>query len=418
MAEFARCQTAVASVGTGLNAVAAPMQAAFNAQGPLRGLPYVAKDIFDRVTRRAQWGGARSPGVASSDASILSVFDAAGGSQVAVAGMTTLAYEPSGHNTQLGRTRNPWHPEVISGGSSSGSAALVAAGCAHLGIGSDTGGSVRIPAACCGLVGLKPGWGVIPTNGTMPLAPSLDCVGFMARRADDLIHTWPAIAPAAKEAPTIGKVMVLAPLIAQAAPVVRDAIAQALRVLAASGVVQHHLDETGVIAEADRDVLTIMQAEAARLYGDLPLAGDPVLAQRIGKGTGIGADELAAALARRDGLLEAFLASWRGCDAAVLPVLPMPVPLATEVDPDSSSFSARTLYALSVHTRFVNALGLPAIAIPVGFDARGVPLSMQVIGRPGAELPLLKLADDYQRATDWLARVPSIVEREDSGASA
>lgn len=394
------------------------MQAALNDQGPLRGLPYVAKDIFDRLARRAQWGGARSPGVASSDASILGVFDAAGGSQVAVASMTTLAYEPSGHNIQLGRTKNPWHPEVISGGSSSGSAALVAAGCAHLGIGSDTGGSVRIPAACCGLVGLKPGWGVTPTKGTMPLAPSLDCVGFMARRADDLIRTWPAIASAASEGPTIGKLAVLAPLMAQAAPVVRDAIAEALGVLAASGVVQHQLDDTGVIAEADRDVLTIMQAEAAILHGDLPLAGDPVAARRIAKGTVISADELAAALERRDGWRKAFLASWRGCDAVVLPVLPMPVPLAREVDPDSPGFRARTLYALSLHTRFVNALDLPAIAIPVGFDARGVPLSMQVIGRPGAELPLLKLADDYQRATDWLARVPSIIERQDSGASA
>jgi aspartyl-tRNA(Asn)/glutamyl-tRNA(Gln) amidotransferase subunit A len=409
---------AAMSVGRALNAVAEPVDSSLNDRAPLHGLPYVAKDIFDRAGRRGQWGGARSAGTAPADASVLRAVDAAGGSPVAVATMTTLAYEPSGYNAHHGRTKNPWHPDVICGGSSSGSAALVAAGCAHLGIGSDTGGSVRIPAACCGLVGLKPGWGVIATDGTMQLAPSLDTIGFMARRADDLMRVWQAIASAPTEDRGIGSLAVLAPAIEQASPVVGDAIAAALRVLSASGIASHELNETGVIAEADRDALTIMQAEAVRMHGDLPLDHDRALARRLAKGRDIGEGELAAALARRAKLRDAFVASWRDGDAVVLPVLPMPAPLASDVDPESPSFRARTLYALSAHTRFVNALGLPAIAIPVGFDARGVPLAMQVIGRPGAELALLTLARDYQRATDGLAHLPPMIERQDIGASA
>jgi aspartyl-tRNA(Asn)/glutamyl-tRNA(Gln) amidotransferase subunit A len=352
------------------------------------------------------------------DAAILRLLDEAGGTQIGVSSMTTLAYEPSGYNAHSGRTKNPWHPDVISGGSSSGSAALVAAHCAHLGIGSDTGGSIRIPAACCGLVGLKPGWGAIPTEGAMSLAPSLDVIGFMARTADDLIRTWNAVLRTRSAGEDISSIAILSPLVRTASSVVAAAIDAALHVLSGIGIVQHQIDDIDVIGQADRDALTIMQAEAARIHSSVTLDGDRMLERRIAKGKNISESELDAALGRRASQRNTFISSWKAGDAAVLPVLPMPTPVAAQVDPDSPQFQPRTLYAISANTRFVNALGLPAIALPVGFDERGVPLSMQIIGRPGAELPLLKLAHEYQRNTGWHAQVPRTESLQAFGVSA
>lgn len=416
--ELARCQAAVATLGPRLNAVVTTTPAGLNDRAPLAGLPYVAKDMFDRTGRRGEWGGGRQAGVAFLDAAVLCLLDQAGGTQIAVSSMTTLAYEPSGHNALAGRTRNPWHPDVISGGSSSGSAALVAARCAHLGIGSDTGGSIRIPAACCGLIGLKPGWGAIPTEGAMPLAPSLDAIGFMARIADDLIRTWNALHSARSASEDISSIAVLSPLVRAASPVVAAAIDAALHVLSGMGIAQHQADDMDVVGKADRDALTIMQAEASRIHGAVSLDGDPMLKRRIAKGLNISDSELDAALERRTSLRNAFIGSWKASDAAVLPVLSMLTPVAAQVDPASPQFQPRTLYAISANTRFVNALGLPAIALPVGFDERGVPLSMQIIGRPGTELSLLKLAQNYQRNTGWHTRAPHPASLQASGVSA
>jgi len=374
--------------------------------------------MFDRIGRRGQWGGARSSGPASADAAILRLLDAAGASQVAVSSMTTLAYEPSGHNAYLGRTMNPWHPEIISGGSSSGSAALVAARCAYLGVGSDTGGSIRIPAACCNLVGLKPGHGKLVTDGAMPLAPSLDVIGFMTRRAEDLTRVWEVASPSSDAGITVSSVAVYSTLLESSSSSVRAAILAALRTLKNLGINERDVSDVRAITQADRDALTIMQAEAARTHDNTSLSGgDPALSRRIAKGRDISDAELQAALDRRSALITAVLSSWQGCDAAILPIMAMPPPDATDVDPQSAQFKPRTLYELSALTRFVNALGLPAIAVPIGFDERGVPQSMQIVGRPDAEFALLRIAHLYQFNTKWLQQVPTICAVTDLGES-
>lgn len=414
-AEIGRCAAAAAALGPRLNATVALSRAGRACEGVLGGMPYVTKDMFDRAARRAEWGGCRSPGTAAADAEILRRLDAAGGCEVAVTTMTALAYEPSGYNAALGRTRNPWHPGLVSGGSSSGSAAMVAAGAAYLGLGSDTGGSIRVPAACCGIVGLKPGWGALPLDGAMPLAPSLDVIGFLARHASDLIRVWTAVAGGHEEdgpPPVLG---VMRHALDDAAPVVRDAIAAALETLAAAGIPHRPVDCAQPVAAADAACLLIMQAEAARIHGGRNAAAapcDPTLARRIAKGRTIADQTLADAVAARPRLRAAFLAALGTCDAAVLPVMPMPTPLASETDPDDPDFRPRQLYAMTRLTRFVNALGLPAIAVPVGFDRRGAPLAMQVVGRPGGELALLRLAALYQRLTTWHERRPPVCATE------
>ncbi|MEP9352740.1 amidase [Xanthobacter sp. KR7-65] len=409
-AEIGRCAAAAAAMGPRLNATVCLSPARRAPSGPLMGMPYVTKDIFDRAARRAEWGGCRTPGPAEEDAAILHRLDAAGGCEVAVTSLSALAYEPSGYNATLGRTRNPWHPGIVSGGSSSGSAVMVATGAAYLGVGSDTGGSVRVPAACCGIVGLKPGWGILPDAGAMPLAPSLDVIGFMARRAGDLLRVWSALTSAA-DVSAIRALAVLDNAVSPAAEPVRRALLEALGVLDRAGIRHAAVDCTDLMAAADAAALTIMQAEAARIHGtrgsDAEPA-DPALMRRIGKGLAISDAALAAARDEQPRLRDAFLTALGGADAAVLPVMPFPTPLASAVDPRDADFAPRTLYAMTSLTRFVNALGLPAIALPVGFDRRGTPLAMQVIGRPGGEMALLRLAATYQSLTRWDERRPPV----------
>lgn len=419
--ELRRCADGAASIGVDLNAVVAVVRVEEGEPGgPLRGLPYAAKDMFDRVERRGEWGGCRAPGSAPADAEILSRLDGAGARQVAFTSMSALAYEPSGYNAALGRTLNPWHPEIVAGGSSSGSAALVAAGAASVAVGSDTGGSVRVPAACCGILGLKPGWGRLPTAGAMELSPSLDVVGLLARHAADLAAAWAAVSGDDGQAgegqagegtgAAIGSLAVMADSVQLAEPLVRGRLADAFKVLASLGIRMQEVGNRDIVAEADAAALTIMQAEAALIHGGegSAAASDPKLMRRLAKGASISGGELAEARKARSGLAARFLESLAGCDAAILPVMPMVTPLARETDPQSAEFNPRTLYAMTSLTRFVNALGLPAIAIPIGFDDRGAPVGMQVVGRPGAERSLVELAARLERALPELDRMPPI----------
>lgn len=397
------------TLGAELNAVVSSDWQERAPVGVLGGMPYVVKDMFDRVERRGEWGGCRSPGQAPSDAIVLTRLDSAGAQQIAVTAMSALAYEPSGYNAARGRTLNPWHPDIVSGGSSSGSAAVVAAGVARIGIGSDTGGSVRVPAACCGILGLKPGWGRLPTAGAMELSPSLDVVGLFASCVPDLEAAWSAVSGDDSAGSDIKSLALLAGPMQVSSPVIRNSLLEALELLAREDVQRSEVDNAEIVAAADAAALMIMQAEAARIHGGEQSAistTDPKLARRLAKGLSISDGDLARARASQPAMRTRFLESLGRCDAAVLPVMPIATPFATETDPDHPDFSPRTLYAMTSFTRFVNALGLPALTIPTSVDDRGAPLAIQVVGRPGSEQSLLHLASRLQQATRWHERVP------------
>src|ERR1700686_3732756 len=153
----------------------------------LDGIPYAAKDIFFTPDRRPT-GGLAKPLLKSlpCHADALRCLNNAGGFCVGYTSMPELAYEPSGYNAVYGRVKNPWDLDFISGGSSSGSAAAVASGSVIIALGSDTGGSLRIPAQACGVTAWKPTWGLVPTAGAMALAPSLDTIGLLSRSARDM----------------------------------------------------------------------------------------------------------------------------------------------------------------------------------------------------------------------------------------
>jgi aspartyl-tRNA(Asn)/glutamyl-tRNA(Gln) amidotransferase subunit A len=345
-------------------------------------------------------------------ASVIDRLDQAGASLIGAATMTELAYEASG----IGRrgALNPWRFDAIPGGSSTGSAILVASGCCFAALGSDTAGSVRIPAHCCGITALKPGYGKIPLDGAMSLAPSLDTFGIFARSAADLALLWPSICGEAPDASEeLPRVVVLQDVFDSSDAGIATVARGAVNVLAESGMMIE--ERSGFPEEADRQTLTVLQAEVAHQHRariEDPKI-DATLRRRIGKGLSITDEELAIAMAARDRLRDQFILSCLGeAGVAVLPVMPIKTPHVKEVDPASPQFNPRVLYALSRFTRFVNYFGLPALAVPAGFDVSGMPVGLQLIGHPGSEATLLQIAVRLQERTDWHGRVPLAIAAE------
>ena len=398
-----------------LNAFVALEEGLVPVEGHLGGLPYAAKDMFRTPSHRPTGGLATPSDVAiEGETDLLARLDGAGARRVGFTGLPELAYEPSGYNHGRGRVRNPWNLDFVAGGSSSGSAAAVASGSAVVALGSDTAGSLRIPAHCCGITAWKPTYGVVASTGAMPLAPSLDTIGLLARSVRDMRETGNLLI--ADEAPSVGGTIAHARVItdcfAAAEQPVRQACLEGVDCIEASGTRLETRAGLADIEAIDAHAFVILQAEAARIHRartqdpDIPA----VLRKRLAKGLAIDDATLATSLAMRETLAHDFTARVFGAaDVIILPVMAIRVPRALETDPAADQFSASTLYALSRFTRFVNVLGFPAIALPVGFDDRGLPVALQIVGRPRTDRTLLALGEAVQDRSNWHARVPDAV---------
>jgi aspartyl-tRNA(Asn)/glutamyl-tRNA(Gln) amidotransferase subunit A len=382
--------------------------------GNLGGLPYAAKDIFRTASHRPTGGLATPTDVAiDGDTDLLAQLDRSGARRVGFTALTELAYEPSGYNHARGRVRNPWNPDFVAGGSSSGSAAAVASGSVVVALGSDTAGSLRIPAHCCGVTAWKPTHGIVSCTGAMPLAPSLDTIGLLARSASDMpevVHIL--IGDDRPPAGSIERVAAIADCFDAADLPVRRACLQGVDSIAASGARLERRTSLAEIEAIGAHALVVLQAQAARVHRarieDRNISA--LLRKRLAKGLAVDDATLAASLSARETLAREFMARVFGAtDAIVLPVMAIRVPRAVETDPASDKFSASTLYALSRFTRFVNMLGFPAVAFPVGFDDRGLPVGLQIVGRPQSDRALLALAQAVQDRNDWHARVPAAI---------
>lgn len=377
-------------------------------EGVLTGLTYLAKDLFDSHGRAPTLGLAHATGEPPpSQARLLSALDDAGAQRLGFCEMTALACEPSGGNPLRQRPLNPWDPSRICGGSSSGSGVAVAAGIVDFAIGSDTAGSLRIPAHCCGLTAWKPSYGRLPVQGAMALAPSLDVLGFLARNAATLMRLARPFLP--DRAPTAGqRIAYAADLAAASEPAVATACAGLAARLKGSGLRVAEEPLAPLLKACDAPVLDVLQGEMAVEHGWRIGSGqlDPMLEARLRKGLAITRERLAEARERLQAIARA-LTLFRHHDAILLPVMAIETPEVAACEPGSPGFAPRTLYALSAYTRFVNALGLPAVALPCGFDSQGLPIGAQLVGPPGSDLALLTLAEQIQRDTTWHGREPS-----------
>ena len=401
----------LAGVGRKLDAVKQILPAEVSSRGPLAGLPYVAKDMIATGQAAPSWGCAEPMAAALPRASVIDRLEQAGACLIGTAVMTELAYEPSGF--VRGGALNPWDFAAVPGGSSSGSAILVASGCCFAALGSDTGGSIRIPAHCCGVTGLKPSYGSLPVDGTMPLAPSLDTIGIITRSAADLALIWRSIfRPRASPVTEEPSGIVLTDAFDASDPEITEICRGAIGVLAEMGMPIDAMP--GFPEQADQNALLVLQAEAARQHRER--LEDPridlTLRKRLRKGLTMSDESLRAALDARDALRDDFLSRYLSeASVALLPVMPIRTPGITEVDAGSANFNPRTLYALSRFTRFVNYLGLPVLAVPAGFDSRGLPVGLQIVGRPGSDALLIEIGVRLQARTDWHGRIPTAMEQ-------
>lgn len=397
--------------------------------GPLAGVPMAHKDMMYRAGRRAACGSrVLADHVPDATATVLSRLDAAGAIDCGTLNMAELAYNPTGHNAHTGHVRNPWNPAHIPGGSSSGSGAAVSCGAVFAALGSDTGGSIRFPAACCGVTGIKPTLGRVPRTGTMPLCASLDTIGPLARTARDCalvlaaiagadaadaqsdprpVPDWMATIDAGGAGLTIG--VIPGALIEGLDTAIASALAEAVAAWRQTGVRVVELRPPDLVT-AHALAVTVLLAEAAATQGrwldgreqDLT----PVTALSLRKGREIAPADSADALAWRARCVEAFSAEvFTRCDALLLPILPIPVPTLDETDWGAPA-RGRLVAAMMRHTPAINFLGLPALALPSGFDAHGLPIGHQIVGRPFEEGTLFRLGVAFQTVTDWHARRP------------
>ena len=373
--------------------------------GPLAGKTFAAKDCLDLAGRAPGCGLAPSvvPSVPGVDAAIITLLREAGASLLGMTQMTALAYEPSGANAALGRPVNPLGSTFICGGSSSGSAVAVAAGDVAFAVGTDTAGSLRIPAQCCGISAWKPSAGLVATDGVMPLAPSLDTVGFLAPKAADFMALASIfVAPVDVSSPAL-RTLAIAADVAAKAPAAAGALAALAMAADLAGYGCRETAALPLLQACDAPVLTLLQGEAFRAHSARIAAGglDPVLATRLAKGASVGDADLRAARATLAALQgDALDAAFGADEILVLPVMPCETPEVTSCEPGSPAFSPRILYALSAFTRFANGLGLPVVTLRAGTDAQGMPVSLQLVARRGRDASLIGIASALERVLD------------------
>ena len=375
------------------------------------GVPLAHKDMFYRAGRVSACGSKiRRDWVANETAAVLERLDAAGFADLGRLNMSEFAYGPTGHNEHFGDCRNPWNPDYITGGSSSGSGAAVAARLVFGALGSDTGGSVRLPAAACGVAGLKTTWGRVSRRGALPLSHSLDTIGPLARSAEDCAILLQAVLgdDFLKETGPVRVAISSAWIENNADPQVAAAVLAAAKVLDASPIEVEAPDFDTLSAHC----LVVMQAEASAQHAqwmrERPGDYSSAVRVRLEAGFAIPATVYLESLRLRAAWLERFCGeTLEAADLYLVPTIPMPLPTREQTGPRGGADMPRLLSELTRLTRWVNYLGVPALALPCGFDARGLPMSLQLVGRPFSEALLLGAGRRYQRATDWHRRVPA-----------
>lgn len=388
--------------------------------GPLHGVPLAHKDMFDVAGERIRYGSrVRGEFRPRQTATVIERLGAAGAIRIGALNMAEFALGPTGHNAAVGDCRNALDRDYMAGGSSSGSGAAVGAFAAYGALGSDTGGSVRIPAAANGVVGIKPTYGRVPRTGSMRLAPSIDVIGPLARSTRDCARLLGIIAGhdpldtqstslpvddyEAAVARGVAGLRIGVPrnyFYDVASDDVREAMQRSVEQLVAQGAVRVEVDvpDAHSLAELSR---AIVYPEAAGLHAHWlrtrPETYSPQVRVRASTGIGIPASIYYEALLLRAPLLRRFVSEvFTHCDVLHTPTLPIATPTLADTDVGAGEALWRTLSRLVHCTAPINFLGLPGVSVPAARAANGMPTSVQLIGRPFSEALLLQVAAAHE----------------------
>lgn len=387
-------------------------------KGPLHGIPIALKDLFETKNIRTTAGSRFfTEYVPHEDGAVVDRLHTAGAVNLGKLNMHEIALGVTNNNPHFGACRNPWKDDCTPGGSSGGSAAALAAGMCMGSLGSDTGGSIRIPAALCGVVGLKPTYGRVSLHGVMPLSWNLDHPGPMARQVGDVALLLKVIAGYDPEDPASVDVSVpdfqaqlgggvrgwqiaLAEdkFFNKADPEVLAAVHEAAQVFATFGAQVNYVEFPGAYEAAKANGLMVISDAAAfhreRLQEHPENFGVDVR-QRLEDGEAYTSGEYI--LARRTQAItrRKFEQFFYEYDLLLTATTPIAAPLLE--GPDAVEQASK----LTRFTSPFNLTGLPAISLPCGFTKRGLPIGLQIITRPWGEAALLRAAHTYESATEW-----------------
>ena len=390
-------------------------------RGLLHGIPLALKDLIDTAGVRTTAASALfKDRIPAEDAEVVGGLKNAGAVLLGKNNLHEFAYGGSSMISYYGEVHNPWDPACIAGGSSGGSAASVAAGLVYGAIGTDTAGSVREPAALCGIVGLKPTYGRVSARGVIPLSLSLDHVGPITRTVSDAAVMLQAIAgydagdtnsadvavpdyvAAIGDASKPAKIGVPRKFFYEDLdPEVASAVEQALGIIKTLG---------GDLSEIELDVptdRTLQTAEAYAYHAEFvsrsPEKYLPETLRRIRKGEDITSEEVEQRRRELQKIRGEIKHVFEEVDFLVTPTTPVPAPAIAELKQNPDLLRPREMLLLR-NTRPVNVWGLPAISVPCGFTSAGLPIGLQIIGPHWREDRLLQLAYAYEQATNWHKR--------------
>jgi aspartyl-tRNA(Asn)/glutamyl-tRNA(Gln) amidotransferase subunit A len=376
-------------------------------EDPPAGTRLAVKDILDTAGIRTTYGSlVYEHHVPDTSAESVVRLEAAGYADIGKANLHEFAFGMTSENPHYGTVPNPLAAGRIAGGSSGGSAAALAAGMAEAALGSDTAGSIRAPAACCGVVGFKPTFGLVPTAGCFPLAPSFDHVGPMARNVEECTRMMSALAPDLDPVPEVspGDVEVGVAWIGEADPLVRARVDEA----AATFPNRRELN-LPAMAPSIRHVRMRETAEThLKLFSDYRDRYGHDVAEKLDRCLEVTDREYEAGLETREGYRDRLAELMRGVDILLTPTLPMvapPVGLGDLVLRDR----------MTQFTYPFNAIGAPALAVPCGAAELDLPASVQIVARPGMDALVLGVGALLERTLGHTA-LPRTDERINEGA--
>ncbi len=393
-------------------------------RGPLHGIPLSLKDLFHTKGVRTT-GGSRilSDFVPGENAAVVDRLLEAGAVFTGKTNLHEFAFGATNVNPHFGPVHNPWDPARISGGSSGGSAASVVAALSVASVGTDTGGSIRIPAAACGCVGLKPTFGFVPVEGVIPLAESLDHVGPLCRCVEDAAVMLGVLAgsrPPAKNGgystrglrSGVKGLRVGVPrqyFFDHLQTDVHQRVQEAIACLEHLGAATVALDLKGMNETAElASEITVGEALAYHWNWIQKRPGDygADVRNRLEESRDQPSVVYLQAQARRRAYRRRFIETMSSVDLVAVPTLPL---VATPIDEDDVLIGRtreNVRLALLRLTRPGNLTGLPAISVPCGFSTEGLPVGLQLMGKPDGEAVLLRAAYAYEEATPWHVQFP------------